>query len=62
MSRGPPPLAAEGVAVRVEQVSGLCHKIETLINGPEPLEKMKNNALRIAKPEAAAKIPEVLFR
>jgi processive 1,2-diacylglycerol beta-glucosyltransferase len=54
-------LLEEGVAVRVEQVSGFRHKIETLINGPGPLERMKSNALRIAKPRAAAKIAEILF-
>ena len=54
-------LLEEGVAVRVEQVSGLCHKVEALLDGPGALEKMKSSALRIAKPQAAAKIADVLF-
>jgi len=55
-------LLEEGAAVRVEQISGLCHKIEALINEPGRLEKMKANASRIAKPGAAAKIADILFR
>lgn len=54
-------LLEEGAAVRVEQISGLCGRIEGLINEPAKLEEMKANAMRIAKPGAAAKIADIMF-
>jgi processive 1,2-diacylglycerol beta-glucosyltransferase len=54
-------LLEEGAAVRIEQISGLAYKIDRLIEEPGRLERMKSNALRIARPDAATRIVETLL-
>lgn len=55
-------LLEEGAAVRIDQVSGLAYKIDGLIEEPGRLEMMRNNALRIARPNAARTIIDKLLQ
>ena len=55
-------LLEEGAAVRIEQISGLAYKIDHLLEEEGRLERMKDNALRIARPDAAARIVETLLQ
>jgi processive 1,2-diacylglycerol beta-glucosyltransferase len=55
-------LLEEGAAVRIQQISGLAYKVDGLIEEPGRLEGMKDNALRIARPDAASRIVETLVQ
>ena len=46
----------QGVAVRVDQLSGLSFKIDTILQRPGLLEAMKERALKVAQPFASEKI------
>ncbi len=51
----------QGVAVRVDQLSGLRHKVESILNDPERLEKMRSRAREIARPECSENIARILM-
>ena len=52
----------QGVAVRVDQLSGLSFKIDNILQQPGRLDAMKERALKIARPLAAEKIAESILK
>jgi processive 1,2-diacylglycerol beta-glucosyltransferase len=51
----------QGVAVRVDQLSGLSYKVDQILGDPARLDSMKERAFRIAQPDAASKISRILL-
>jgi processive 1,2-diacylglycerol beta-glucosyltransferase len=51
----------QGVAVRVDQLSGLCYKIENILFEPGRLDNMKKRALDISRPESSREIARILL-
>jgi processive 1,2-diacylglycerol beta-glucosyltransferase len=51
----------QGVAVRVDQLSGLCHKVDGILNEPGRLEKMRTRAREVARPYSSEKIARILL-
>ncbi|OGC91513.1 MAG: hypothetical protein A2W25_00620 [candidate division Zixibacteria bacterium RBG_16_53_22] len=51
----------QGVAVRVDQLSGICFKIDKILDDPDRLRAMKERALQIARPDSAHKISRILL-
>jgi processive 1,2-diacylglycerol beta-glucosyltransferase len=51
----------QGAAVRIDQLSGLCYKIDSILSQPSTLAAMKERALQIAKPDAANEISRFLL-
>jgi processive 1,2-diacylglycerol beta-glucosyltransferase len=51
----------QGVGVRVDQLPGLCYKIDKIFEEPGRLEQMKERALNIARPDSSQKIARILL-
>jgi processive 1,2-diacylglycerol beta-glucosyltransferase len=51
----------QGVAVRVDQLSGLCYKIDGILGNSDRLLAMKERALLAAQPDSAEKISRILL-
>ncbi len=51
----------QGVAVRVDQLSGLCHKVNGILDHPEHLKQMKSRARAVARPDSSEKIAAILL-
>jgi processive 1,2-diacylglycerol beta-glucosyltransferase len=51
----------QGVAVRVDQLSGLCHKVDRILNEPGLLEQMRTRARTVARPFSSEKIARTLL-
>lgn len=51
----------QGVAVRVDQLSGLCYKIDSILTSPERLAKMREKAVATTNCDSAAKIAGILL-
>lgn len=54
-------LLEHGVAVRVEPISTLTHKLKRLLETPARLEEMRANCAELARPEAAATVAATLL-
>ncbi len=51
----------QGVAVRVDQLSGLCHKVDDILNDPERLQQMRIRAKEVARPYSSEMIARILL-
>jgi processive 1,2-diacylglycerol beta-glucosyltransferase len=51
----------QGVAVRVDQLSGLCQKIDSILTDPERLAKMREKAIATAHSDSSARIAKYLL-
>jgi len=51
----------QGVAVRVDQLSGLSHKVDSILLEPGRQEQMRARALQIARPDASEQIARILL-
>jgi len=51
----------QGVAVRVDQLSGLCHKVDSILLDPRRLQNMRQKAIEAARINSASKIAENLI-
>jgi processive 1,2-diacylglycerol beta-glucosyltransferase len=51
----------QGVAVRVDQLSGLCYKINGILDQPERLKQMRVRARAVACPDSSEKIAAILM-
>ena len=51
----------QGVGVRVDQIAGLCHKIDTILLEPGRLDQMKQRAVNTARSDAARNIAKILL-
>ena len=51
----------QGVAVRVDQLSGLCQKVDSILSDPGRLAFMRERALQVARPDSADKIARILL-
>lgn len=54
-------LLEEGAAIRCNNLPTLAYKIDKLLSNPTKLQEMKENALRLSKPLAAANIAESMM-
>ncbi len=50
-----------GVAVKVDQLPGLCYKIDSILNNAGELDKMRTNARQIAKSNSSEMIAKMLL-
>ena len=55
-------LHEEGAAVRCNHLLTLAEEVDTLLNDPEPLTRLRANARRLGRPHAACDIVRVLER
>jgi processive 1,2-diacylglycerol beta-glucosyltransferase len=51
----------QGVAVRVDQLSGLTYKVDKILGDPARLTAMRNRANEIARPDSSNKIAKILL-
>ncbi|HBC45944.1 MAG TPA: hypothetical protein DEO84_02350 [candidate division Zixibacteria bacterium] len=51
----------QGVAVRVDQLSGLCYKVDSILSAPGCLERMRSRAHEISRPDSSEKIVRILL-
>jgi processive 1,2-diacylglycerol beta-glucosyltransferase len=51
----------QGVAVRVDQLSGLCQKIGSILGNPDKLASMSARARAVARPESSESIARILL-
>jgi processive 1,2-diacylglycerol beta-glucosyltransferase len=54
-------LLEQGVAVRVDQLSGLCYKVDSILNEPGHLERMRIRAREISRPDSSERIVRILL-
>ena len=54
-------LLEQGTAVKCHDLNTLSFKVQQLLDNPDKLQAMRNNALRFAKPNAARTIVETLL-
>jgi processive 1,2-diacylglycerol beta-glucosyltransferase len=51
----------QGVAVRVDQISGVSYKVDGILLEAERLERMKARALEVARPDSSEEIARFLL-
>jgi processive 1,2-diacylglycerol beta-glucosyltransferase len=52
----------QGVAVRVDQLSGLVYKVDSILGDSDRLRDMKKRAFQVARPDSAANIAQYLLK
>ena len=54
-------LLEEGAAIRIDQLPGLNYKVDRILSDSSRLQKMKDTALAIARPDAADSIAKIIL-